>query len=221
MPSARRSSSSETTTRRAPWSVQRLDATVPPMETTDSWRRTSAASCATMRSGCSKFHRTWPPIRLSTMEQTLSALAVPVRVAGQRVCALVVAAREPSNWDDQIVGRVQLLAEILAYAVHRRRQARTLRLREAELTKLSTQLKSEAVYLREEIQSLHGFNEIIGDSGACGGARPRAGRPDVQHGAAPRRDRDRQGAVRARDHERSPRRQRRWSASTARRCRRR
>ena len=93
-----------------------------------------------------------------------SALAVPVRVAGQRVCALVIAAREPSNWDDQIVGRVQLLAEILAYAVHRRRQARTLRLREAELTKLSTQLKSEAVYLREEIQSLHGFNEIIGDS---------------------------------------------------------
>ena len=39
-----------------------------------------------------------------------------------------------------------------------------MRLREAELTRLSTQLKSEAVYLREEIQTLHGFNEIIGDS---------------------------------------------------------
>jgi len=93
-----------------------------------------------------------------------SALGVAVRIGGQRVCSLVIAGREGFGWDDQMVGRVQLLAEILAYAVHRRRQARTLRLREAELTKLSTQLKSETVYLREEIQSLHGFNEIIGDS---------------------------------------------------------
>ena len=93
-----------------------------------------------------------------------SVLGVPVRVAGQRLCALVIAARDGALWDEQIVGRVQLLAEILTYAVHRRHQARTLRLREAELTKLTTQLKSETVYLREEIQSLHGFNEIIGDS---------------------------------------------------------
>jgi formate hydrogenlyase transcriptional activator len=93
-----------------------------------------------------------------------SAMGVSVRVAGQRLCALVIAGRDESVWNDQIVGRVQLLAEILTYAVHRRRQAHTLLLREAELTKLSTQLKSETVYLREEIQSLHGFNEIIGDS---------------------------------------------------------
>ena len=99
------------------------------------------------------------------LEHIGSAIGVPVRVAGHRVCALIVtSARDASVWDQQLVSRIQLLAEILTYAVHRRRQARTLRLREAELTRLSTQLKSEAVYLREEIQTLHGFNEIIGDS---------------------------------------------------------
>ncbi len=99
------------------------------------------------------------------LEPIRSAIGVPVRVAGQRVCALIVAsARSASVWDEQITGRLQLIAEIFMYAVHRRRQARALRLREAELTRLSTQLKSEAVYLREEIQTLHGFNEIIGDS---------------------------------------------------------
>jgi formate hydrogenlyase transcriptional activator len=99
------------------------------------------------------------------LEDIRSAIGVPVRVAGHRVCALIVTSgRDASLWDHQLVSRIQLLGEILTYAVHRRRQARTLRLREAELTRLSTQLKSEAVYLREEIQTLHGFNEIIGDS---------------------------------------------------------
>lgn len=94
-----------------------------------------------------------------------SAVGVPVRVAGQPACALIVTSvRDVAVWGDQILGRVQLLAEILTFAVDRRSQSRALRLREAELTRLSTQLKSEAVYLREEIQTLHGFNEIIGDS---------------------------------------------------------
>ena len=94
-----------------------------------------------------------------------SAVGVPVYVGGQRVCAFIVSSvRDAAVWSDHVVSRIQLLAEILTYAVHRRTQSRALRLREAELTRLSTQLKSEAVYLREEIQTLHGFNEIIGDS---------------------------------------------------------
>src|SRR6188508_2612639 len=98
-------------------------------------------------------------------ERIRSAVGVPVRVAGQRACALILtSARDLATWSDVIVGRVKLLAEILTFAVDRRSQSRALRLREAELTRLSTQLKSEAVYLREEIQTLHGFNEIIGDS---------------------------------------------------------
>lgn len=98
-------------------------------------------------------------------ERILSAVGVPIRVAGQRGCAVILSSiRDVATWSDQIVGRVKLLAEILTFAVDRRSQSRALRVREAELTRLSTQLKSEAVYLREEIQSLHGFNEIIGDS---------------------------------------------------------
>jgi formate hydrogenlyase transcriptional activator len=99
------------------------------------------------------------------VERIRSAVGVPIRVAGQRGCALILSTvRDVATWSDQIVGRVKLLAEILTFAVDRRTQSRALRVREAELTRLSTQLKSEAVYLREEIQSLHGFNEIIGDS---------------------------------------------------------
>jgi len=99
------------------------------------------------------------------VDRIRSAVGVPVRVAGQRACGLILTSvRDVATWSDPIVGRVKLLAEILTFAVDRRSQSRALRLREAELTRLSTQLKSEAVYLREEIQSLHGFNEIIGDS---------------------------------------------------------
>jgi formate hydrogenlyase transcriptional activator len=94
-----------------------------------------------------------------------SAIGVPVRVAGHRASALILTSvRDAAIWNDPVVNRVQLIGEILTYAVHRRTQSRALRLREAELTRLSTQLKSEAVYLREEIQTLHGFNEIIGES---------------------------------------------------------
>jgi transcriptional regulator with GAF, ATPase, and Fis domain len=94
-----------------------------------------------------------------------SALGVPVRVGGRRVGALVIVSpRDAGCWDDQTVGRVQLLAEILACAIHRRLQTRALRSREMELTQLSTQRESEALYLREELQTLGGFDDIVGDS---------------------------------------------------------
>jgi len=100
-----------------------------------------------------------------SLQPVRSAIGVPVRVAGHRASALIITSvREVATWNDPVLSRVQLLGEILTYAVHRRTQSRALRLREAELTRLSTQLKSEAVYLREEIQTLHGFNEIIGES---------------------------------------------------------
>jgi formate hydrogenlyase transcriptional activator len=94
-----------------------------------------------------------------------SALGVPVRVGGRRVGGLVIAtARDTAGWDDRTVGRVQLIAEILACAIHRRLQTRALRSREMQLSQLSTQLESEALYHREEIQTLSGFDDIVGDS---------------------------------------------------------
>src|SRR6478609_11761405 len=48
----------------------------------------------------------------SRLEPIRSAIGVPGRVAGQRVCALVVTSgRDASVWDPQIVSRIQLLAE--------------------------------------------------------------------------------------------------------------
>ena len=92
-------------------------------------------------------------------------LGVPVSVAGERVCGLAISTREHAPaWDGDVLHRVQLLAEIQATAIFRRRQARTVRFREAELARLTTRLRSEARYLREEIDTLEGFAEIVGDS---------------------------------------------------------
>jgi formate hydrogenlyase transcriptional activator len=114
---------------------------------------------ALMESTASVFSDPRLPIR--------SAIGVPVTVGGERLGALTItSARDGCPWDEEILDRVRLLAEIFASAIHRRRQERIVREREAELAHLATQLKSEAKYLREEIETLQGFGDIVGDSPA-------------------------------------------------------
>jgi transcriptional regulator with GAF, ATPase, and Fis domain len=156
----------------------------PPFAIAGSWARAGAVPG---RAGADGGCRRWMIDRLAQGEQirvagsalpdnaadaredppraALSSIGVPVTVAGRRAGALWVSSRgDGASWDGEIAARVRLFAEILVAAIHRGRQDRALRLRDAELTHLSTQLKSEARYLREELETLQGFPEIVGDA---------------------------------------------------------
>ena len=54
----------------------------------------------------------------------------------------------------------------MAWALYRDRQASSLRDARAELARLTGRIGSENKYLREEIDDLHGFHEIVGESAA-------------------------------------------------------
>jgi transcriptional regulator with GAF, ATPase, and Fis domain len=96
-----------------------------------------------------------------------ACLMIPVAVAGRRICGLTVGSfRAERAWPPQIVEHVRFVAEILAAALHRRRQERALASSREEVARLNRQLEAENVYLKEEIRDLHGFDEIIGDSPA-------------------------------------------------------
>ena len=94
-----------------------------------------------------------------------ATLLIPVNVAGRRTCALAVASfRSERAWPPMVIDRLRFVAEILAAALHRRRQERALVRSRDEIAQLNRQLKSGEEYLKEEIRELHGFDEIIGDS---------------------------------------------------------
>jgi transcriptional regulator with GAF, ATPase, and Fis domain len=94
-----------------------------------------------------------------------SVLAVPVSVGGRWTCAISVGSfRRSRRWQPSTVSGLRFIAEILAAALHRRRQDQSLESSRAEVTRLRREFEPENSYLREEIRSIHGFNEIIGDS---------------------------------------------------------
>ena len=97
----------------------------------------------------------------------VSAVTVPVAVAARHVCALSISSvRRRRLWTPLIVDGLRFIAEILGAALHRRRQDHVLQQSRAEIARLNRQLESENIYLKEQIQDLHGFDEITGDSPA-------------------------------------------------------
>src|SRR5207248_3049118 len=94
-------------------------------------------------------------------------LLVPARVAAQQVCALSLDSIDRFlRWTPAIIERVRFIADILAAAVHRHRQEQSLREITAEVARLGGRSGLESEYLREEVDHLHGFDEIVGDSPA-------------------------------------------------------
>jgi formate hydrogenlyase transcriptional activator len=93
-----------------------------------------------------------------------AAIGVPVSVAGNVACALVLVHGRARYWPAPVVERVGLLAEILVTALDRSRQDSALRASLAEIERLNTRLKANNVYLQEEIKSHHDFDEIVGES---------------------------------------------------------
>jgi formate hydrogenlyase transcriptional activator len=96
-----------------------------------------------------------------------SHLAVPLTVGGQWVCALgTMTVREHRRWSDETVERLRTVGQVLANAVHRRNVERALRSSLDEVRRLQRRLEAENEYLREEIASEAGFEQIVGKSRA-------------------------------------------------------
>jgi transcriptional regulator with GAF, ATPase, and Fis domain len=94
-----------------------------------------------------------------------SHLTLPIAVAGVKVCALSVdSARHVVTWTAATVDRLRLVTEIVAAAIYRGRQERLLRDVTADGGRLGGRSGLENEYLREEVDRLHGFDEIIGES---------------------------------------------------------
>ena len=70
------------------------------------------------------------------------------------------------SWPENLVQRLQLIAQILANALLRRRSEQKLRLALSEIKQLKEQLHQENVYLRQEAGQLHGHENVIGQSPA-------------------------------------------------------
>src|SRR5580765_2573168 len=94
-----------------------------------------------------------------------SVLGVPASVAGQVVCALVIESTTSTRrWQQLLVERLQLIAEILGAALQRRRHENALRSNVAEIERLNARLEADNVYLKEEIKNYHDFDDIVGES---------------------------------------------------------
>ena len=70
------------------------------------------------------------------------------------------------DWSDQDILDLRVIAELFANFVSRLRSHSDLALALDELSEAKERLEAENVYLREEIQLSHGFDEIVGDSDA-------------------------------------------------------
>ncbi len=105
-----------------------------------------------------------------------SGLGVPIVVAEEVVCALVLWSRRSSRgWSEPVLERVRLIAEILAVALQRCRQETALRASVATIERLNAQLAADNVYLQEEIKTYHDFDEIVGEGASLRLALTRLG----------------------------------------------
>ena len=94
-----------------------------------------------------------------------SRVVVPVAIAGHVTAALDVATvREFRTWTPPVIQRLRLIAQIIAAAIHRDRQDRALLEARAELSRAKAPVGEETRYLRETLDDLGGFHEIVGES---------------------------------------------------------
>lgn len=111
-----------------------------------------------------------PREAIASREQTrrswpYSMLAVPDSPGGHIVCGLVINnGRVPRQWPTPLIERLQLLSEILGGALQRGSHETALRANVTVIKQLNARLQAENVYLKEEIKSLHDFDDIVGES---------------------------------------------------------
>jgi transcriptional regulator with GAF, ATPase, and Fis domain len=94
-----------------------------------------------------------------------SVALVPLVVGGQvhGTCTFSNIANSKS-WSDTEMSDLKVLAELFGNVVIRLRSHEALKKAMADLERATERLEAENVYLRDEIRSTHGFNELIGES---------------------------------------------------------
>ncbi len=94
-------------------------------------------------------------------------MTIPLAVAGRVQCGISTGDfTKPRDWTPIDVNRLRIIGEILANAFDRKRRDAELAARIDEIRALRDRLQAENVSLREEVQSLHDFDEIVGQSRA-------------------------------------------------------
>jgi transcriptional regulator with GAF, ATPase, and Fis domain len=96
-----------------------------------------------------------------------SNLTIPLSVGGRLISVVATGSfRETRPWSPDDVERVRIVGQILANAVDRKCREVQLRQSLDEIRALKDQLAAENVALREELESPHDFDEIVGESAA-------------------------------------------------------
>jgi len=96
---------------------------------------------------------------------TKSIMVLPLTVAGEVVGGMTMSrVHEQRDWTDQNVKEVRVIAELFASYVTRLQSRRALDQVLGRLQNATDRLEAENVYLREEIELSHGFDDIIGQS---------------------------------------------------------
>jgi DNA-binding NtrC family response regulator len=96
-----------------------------------------------------------------------SMLAIPIVIAGRVEFGLSInAIRHERTWPPELVSRLRLLTEVMANTLARHWADAQLREALAEVSQLKEQLQAENVYLREELEVQHSYEEIVGKSEA-------------------------------------------------------
>jgi transcriptional regulator with GAF, ATPase, and Fis domain len=94
-----------------------------------------------------------------------SMISIPLRVGGTILGAVVfTSSRSERKWPEDIIRRLQLVGEVFASALERKRTEQKLEQAFLEISKLKDRLEAENLYLRDEIQVIHRHEEIIGQS---------------------------------------------------------
>jgi formate hydrogenlyase transcriptional activator len=97
---------------------------------------------------------------------TKSNVLVPLTIGGGRPFGLLTFAvmREERDWSETVVKGLQLIAEVFANALARKRADEQLKRHVGEIEELKQRLERENIYLQEEVKLLAEHADIVGQS---------------------------------------------------------
>ena len=104
-------------------------------------------------------------------EPVESAAMIPISIANERTCVLVLENREHRTWPPALVTQLRVVAEVLAAGLYRRRQATSLRALQRELERNVSRESEEVLprhnaFARASTHTADRFSEIVGESRA-------------------------------------------------------